>query len=726
MAFNLDHTSSGNLNLAGSYTAFTGAFTFPRPSRTDAPSVFLTEDAANISAITGLQSCLDLLVNSNEVGTASTLNANNSANNALLINNNNLIEVSALPDSVHSKVFVVANSGQLVLLNDAQKGSVAYTSSRYKTYILTGTFNNINNWIGLLNPDNCVDSVNSKSGVVLISGNDLSSAAGYGVNVDLAIECLSSDYVDSSYLSSEYKTDSSLASDLLSYVTITGLTDTLNSYATTGEVSGCLANYTNDAGTGALFSPHVLKATTGSAALSQHNVGTGSSCILCVGSLGFVDSSVLPDVSLVETFIVSSQNALTGLTTATIGDVAFDTVNKFNYILTSCAVGGYSSTGNWSKLSAEEGLLLNVNNHTAEPDSTVTLYSNDINVSGSYDISENLSDIDSLVDSVELDYKTSGSLVSDRGGYVTESTFNDIASTKSTTGHAHAMSDITDLDTCISDIKAFTETNLINLEKSYSYKLSNSGSATACGSLILGDGGKAKHNYSLVQGAGKFAEIGDAQYESLVGKVNVADSNWNNIIQVQMDTNSIALLNAGFVSRDGDAFALQGAVVREAGSASVPEEPAKSIYASGDASNDVRISPNSSGFSLQVKGQSYWTSNLEMVYTKSSGVAAPDGIGLYWNNVSGSNWFSVAQNWFTENTLTTQASSLPSGSSNVYMNGSVAAVVDLDNANWVQPSSIDTTSVSDSKGICFTSASNAVFSGTVYGNASFGGNASFQ
>jgi hypothetical protein len=60
------------------------------------------------------------------------------------------------------------------------------------------------------------------------------------------------------------------------------------------------------------------------------------------------------------------------------------------------------------------------------------------------------------------------------------------------------------------------------------------------------------------------------------------------------------------------------------------------------------------------------------------------------------------------------------------MNGSVAAVVDLDNANWIQPSSIDTTSVSDSKGICFTSASNAVFSGTVYGNASFGGNASFQ
>jgi hypothetical protein len=237
----------------------------------------------------------------------------------------------------------------------------------------------------------------------------------------------------------------------------------------------------------------------------------------------------------------------------------------------------------------------------------------------------------------------------------------------------------------------------------------------------LGDGGKAKHNYSLVQSAGKFAEFGDAQYESLVGKVNVVDGNWNNIIQVQMDTNSIALLNAGFVSRDGDAFALQGAVVREAGSASVPEEPAKSIYASGDAGNDVRISANSSGFSLQVKGQSYWTSNLEMVSTKMSGMAGPDGIGLYWQGLDDSNWFNVGGNWFTENTFTDNATSLPSGASNVQMVGSVVPVVNLDCASWVQPNSIDTTAITSPDGICFVSTGAAVFSGQIYGNAEFFG-----
>lgn len=728
MAFNIDHTASGNLNLAGSYSAFTGSFTFPRPSDLSRPSVFLTEGSANIAAITGLQACLDLLVNTNEVGTASTLNADNGSCSAILVNNSNLLNVSVLPDSVNSSVFVVSNSGQLTLLSEAKKGSVAYTTNNYKTYVLCGTFNNINNWIGLLNPDMCIDSVNSTTGVVLISGKDLSSSAGYGANAEIAIQYLSTGYTNSSYLTSEYETEADFNSELSNYATTLSLNNELASYPTTGDTSGCLSNYTNNNGTGALFAPYTLQADLGTAAESQHNVGTGNSCILCVGSLGCIDSSVLPDVSLVEAFNVSSQDGLTGLTTATIGDVAFDTVNKFNYILTSCAVGAYSSTGNWSRFSAEEGLLLNVNNHTAEPDSTVTLYSSDIcftNEQNANVVSDYILLLDIPLDNIESDYKVSGSFISDRSGYVTEQLFNAIASGKSNTGHVHSMSDINDLNSCISAISPFSETNLINLEKSYSYKLSDSGSSTSCGSLIFGNEGKAKNNYSVVQGAGKFAELGDAQHESLVGKLNSPNTNWNNIIEVQLDTSSIALFNASLVSRGGDAFELQGAVVRELGSASIPEEPSKAIYATGNVNNDVRVCANSSGFALQVKGQSYWMSNLEMVSTKSTGVAT-DGIGLYWNNEVGSDWFNVGANWFTENTLTTQATSLPSGSSDVFMNGSVAAVVDLDDADWVQPNSIDTTSVTDSLGIVFTSANNEVFDGTIYGNASFSGNASFQ
>jgi hypothetical protein len=720
MAFNLDHTSNGNLNLAGSFVAFTGSFGFPRPAVAGSSVTLITQNSADVSAISGLQSCIDLLVDTSSIGTASTLNADNSANNAILVNNNNLIDISVLPDAIKSCVFVVSNSGQLVLLSEAKKGSIATTSNPYQSYVLAnGTFNDISNWTPLLNPDNCVDSVNSKTGVVLISGSDLNSAA--GGSVTSAIQLLSTGYVDTTYLSTNYVTESDFNNDVSPYETTSSLNNQLLSYATVQCVSDCIGYYTDNNGTGSLFAPHALASDLGTASESQHNVGTGNSCILCVGSLGFIDSSVLPDISLIETFIISTPSSLTGLSTATIGDHAFDTVNQYNYILISSGENSYQTLSNWCRLSAEEGSLLNVNNHTADPNNLVTVYSNDVCYSGSYTTaSDVIYIIDATINNISGDYKTSGSFASNRVNYVTSSTFDNVASGKIVTGHAHATSDITDLDSCITSISPFIEADTINLEKSFSYKLSDSSSTNSCGSLILGDEGKAKNNYSIVQSAGKFAENGDAQYSSVVGKVLPADNNWTNIITVGMDTNSIALLNAEFVSRNCDAFRLEGVVVREGGSASIPDELSKSIYYTGATPGEVRVCSAASSFSLQVKGQSYWMSTLEMISTKSSGVAA-SSIGVYWQGLDDSNWFNVGGNWFTENTFTNHADSLPSGSSNVQMVGSVVPVVDLDCAAWVQPNSIDTTAITNPDGICFVSTTGAVFNGEIYGNAEFFG-----
>lgn len=728
MAFNLDHTSNGNLDLAGSYVAFTGSFNFPKPAVAGSTVTLITEQAAGISSISGLQSCINLLVETSDIGTASTLNADNTANNAILVNNNNLINIETLPDAIKSCVFVVSNSGQLVLLSEAKKGSIATTANSYKSYVLAnGTFNVLSNWIPLLNPDNCVDSVNLKTGSVLISGSDLDSFAGYGADAELAIEFISTGYTDLTCLTTNYVTESDFNNDVSPYETTSSFNNQLLSYATIQCVTDCIGYYTDNNGTGSLFAPYTLQVDLGTASESQHNVGTGNSCILCVGSSGCIDSSVLPDVSLIETFIISTPSSLTGLSTATIGDVAFDTVNKYNYILISSGENSYQTLSNWCRLSAEEGSLLNVNNHTADPNNLVTVYSNDVCYSGStLSVSDKIYLIDATATNVSGDYKSSGSFVSNRVNYVTTSVFDTIASGKSVTGHAHAITGITDLDSCITSISPFSEANTINLQKSFSYKLADSSSTNANGSLILGEQGKAKNNYSIVQSAGKFAENGDAQYSSIVGKVLTADNNWTDIITVDMETNSIALVNAEFVSRNCDAFRLEGVVVREDGAVLIPEELSKAIYHTGASAGDVRVCSSASSFALQVKKQSYWMSTLEMVSTKSSGVIPSELIGLYWNNEVGSDWFNVGANWFTENTLTTQATSLPSGSSNVFMNGSVAAVVDLDDVDWVKPNSIDTTSVTDSKGIVFTSASNAVFNGTIYGNASFSGNASFQ
>ena len=728
MAFNLDHTATGNLDLAGSYVAFTGSFNFPKPAVAGSTVTLMTQEAASIASISGLQSCIDLLVETSDIGTASTLNADNSANNAILVNGSNLINISVLPDSVKSCAFVVSNSGQLVLLDAAKKGSIAITTNTYMTFVLgDGLFNNISNWVPLLNPDNCVDSVNLKTGQVKISGLDLDSSAGYGSDVESAIQFISTGYTDCTYLTTNYVTEADFNDDVIPYETTSSLTNTLLSYATTGCVSNCLSYYTNNNGTGALFAPYALEATFGTASESQHNVGTAGSCILCVGVSGFIDSSVLPDPSLVETFIISTPSDLQSLSTATIGDVAFDTVNKYNYILINSGENAYQTLSNWCRLAAEEGALLNVNNHTADPNSLVTVYSNDVCYSGSSTtVSDGIYLFDTDISTIEGDFASSGSFVSNRDGYVLTSVFNIIASGKSITGHSHAITDVTDLDSCLTSMSPFEEANTINLDKSYSYKLGGTNTTVSCGSLIVGEYGKAKNNYSLVQSPGKFAENGDAQYSSIGGTVQTVNDNWTTIINVESEVGSISLLNASFVSRVGDAFTLEGAVMRNDGSVFIEDELSKSIYSTGSITHDVRVCAGASTFALQVKGQSYWTSNLEMVSTKMSGMAGSDGIGLYWNNEVDSDWFNVGANWFTENTLTTQATSLPSGSSDVFMNGSVAAVVDLDDADWVQPNSIDTTSVTDSKGIVFTSASSAVFNGVIYGNASFSGNASFQ
>jgi hypothetical protein len=724
MAFNLDHTASGNLNLAGSYAAFTGSFTFPKPASNGSVVTFLTQGAADITSISGLQSCIDSLVDTNEVGTASTLDADNTADNAVLINNSNLIDISVLPNSIDSSIFVVSNSGQLVLLNQAKKGSVATTANPYQSYVLgDGLFNNISNWIPLLNPDNCVDSVNSKTGEFHISGIDLASSAGLGSNVNSAIELLATGYVSCSCLTNEYKTESSFNTEVSSYETTSSLTNTLLSYVTEQCVSNCLANYTDNNGTGALFAPYALSCTFGTASESQHNVGTAGSCILCVGVSGCVDSSVLPDISLIETFIISAQDNLTGLSSATIGDVAFNTESKINYILAISGENAYQTLSNWCEFSAEEGSLLNVNNHSADPNGIVTIYSNDICLpDSSTSVSNCIFSIDNKISGAN-DYASSGAFVSDRENYTTTSSFDSIAATKSTTGHSHVISDIIDLDSCLADISAFKEANKINLLKSYSYKLSDSSFTNSSGTLILGDKGKGENNYSIIQSAGRFSENGDAQFSSIVGKVYPTNDNWTDIINIDMDPYSIALFNAEFVSRNDDAFRLEGAVIREGVAVSIPEEPAKTIYHTGAIAGDVRIHSSNSSFSLQVKGQSYWMSNLEMLYAKPTGVQT---VGLYWSNIVDSDWYNVGANWFTDNTLETQATSLPSGSSDVYMSGSAAAFVDLDNQNWVQPNSINTVLITDPLGILFTSQNNGIFSGTVYGNASLSGNASFQ
>lgn len=717
MAFNLDHTSSGNLELKGGYAAFTGMFSFPKPLQNCFPSVLLSEEAANIDSIVDLQSCLNLLVNTDDIGSASTLDADNSADNAILVNQYNLINNDLLPNSILSDVCVIANTGQLILLSQAKKGSFAITSNNFGTYVLCDApFSNINNWTPLLNPDNCVDKVNNYTGLVCIHTCDLNSSAGYGSTVDSALEYIKTGYKNSDDLCAQYVTANNFDTYVSNYSTCNSLNTELLDYAGTGVVTGCLSCYSNNSATGSLLSPYVLKCTTGTAAYLC-NVGTGSCCILCVNELGFVDESTISSYSITETFIISSYSDLATLTTATVGDKAFDTVNHVNYIL--------NNNSEWLAFSAEEGSLLMINNQTASCDSIAFVYS--CHITGNFGfltgtISEGILDLDTRTTCINSVYSHSGAFTGTRDSYVTSACFNELASGKSTTGHGHAITDVTDLNSCITTISPFREANLINLEKSDSYTLSPNSSTIVSGSLMLGNQSKSVHDFSVVQAPGKFAQNGDAQYSSLVESISSPNANWNDIIKVDFDVSSLAVLNANFVSRIGDAFILQGSVAREYGNVFIPQEFNRNIYSTGNIDHDVRVCVGSDNFALQVKGNTIWTSSLEMVSVKT----IPAGeTGIYWTSVADSSWFNL-NNWYTENTFVNVATVLPAETSDVLMFGSMGAVVDLDCASWVLPASIDTTNSTDPNGIYFCSATGAAFCGTVYGTATFCGNATFR
>ena len=103
---------------------------------------------------------------------------------------------------------------------------------------------------------------------------------------------------------------------------------------------------------------------------------------------------------------------------------------------------------------------------------------------------------------------------------------------------------------------------------------------------------------------------------------------------------------------------------------------------------------------------------------------------IHWSGEYGSptasEWYNVS-NWYTSSSFSINATGLPVNTADVFLYGSTAPYVDIDDVNWVPPKSIDSTNVSDPDGIIFYSseANQNSFTGTVIGNSTFTGWASF-
>jgi hypothetical protein len=195
-----------------------------------------------------------------------------------------------------------------------------------------------------------------------------------------------------------------------------------------------------------------------------------------------------------------------------------------------------------------------------------------------------------------------------------------------------------------------------------------------------------------------------------------------------VDQYTATFVSAQVIGRSSDdsesaAYSIQGLFARESGNLGKVGCESVTTFATTDSGYGVEfITTNDYDVHLRVKGSAstemHWVANvnyLKLTDSSNGGGGGGAQIGAYFSGANNA-WYTLSNNWFTNSSLTNQATSLPSGDTNVVMKGVTGALVDLSDAAWVQPASIDTTEVTDSNGICFVSGT---FSGTIYGNATF-------
>jgi hypothetical protein len=95
--------------------------------------------------------------------------------------------------------------------------------------------------------------------------------------------------------------------------------------------------------------------------VSTKNTGTGSGNVPILDSSGKLSDSIIPKIAITNTFVVSSQATMLGLSTAQEGDVAVRTDIKKTYILKATPS---STLANWQILESPTDVVTSVNGST--------------------------------------------------------------------------------------------------------------------------------------------------------------------------------------------------------------------------------------------------------------------------------------------------------------------------------------------------------------------------
>ena len=108
-----------------------------------------------------------------DAGTAASKDVGTASGNVPVLDSNGKLATSVLPALAITETYVVANQAAMLALS-AQVGDVAVRTDQNKSYILKASpASTLANWQELLTPTDAVNSVNGKTGAVVLTTSDV-------------------------------------------------------------------------------------------------------------------------------------------------------------------------------------------------------------------------------------------------------------------------------------------------------------------------------------------------------------------------------------------------------------------------------------------------------------------------------------------------------------------------------------------------------------------------
>lgn len=112
-----------------------------------------------------------------DLGTAATLNTGKSAGNIVVVETDGYIDDSLIPKIAITDTFEAASEAAMLALSSAEKGDIAIRSDINKCFILAvDGYATLANWKELKTPTDAVLSVNTKTGAVSLTADDIPEA----------------------------------------------------------------------------------------------------------------------------------------------------------------------------------------------------------------------------------------------------------------------------------------------------------------------------------------------------------------------------------------------------------------------------------------------------------------------------------------------------------------------------------------------------------------------